>query len=173
MAKKKDLDITEKMRFWDNMRDETIQAILAILSFLLTLLSLLAAFGKAGPIGAYGYTFFTRLFGIGYFLIPVVFLMLGISFLQGIKKKLEATKIIGVILFFIAGLGTIHIASYNEGGVIGRWIAVPLIKMLDTPATTCLLVALLIISVIMTFNLYFTFDDIAIWKKLKKESHRE
>jgi len=169
MAKKKDLDITEKMRFWDNMRDETIQAILAILSFLLTLLSLLAAFGKAGPIGVYGYTFFTQLFGIGYFLIPVVFLMLGISFLQGIKKKLEATKIIGVALFFIAGLGTIHITSYDQGGVIGRWIAIPLIKMLDTPATACLLIALLIISVIMTFNLYFTFDDIAIWKKLKKD----
>lgn len=173
MAKKKESEITEKMRFWDEMRDETVQAILAILAFLLTLLSLLAAFGKAGEIGKYGYTFFTQLFGIGYFLIPVAFSMLGVSFLQGLKKKFEVSKMIGVFLFFIAGLGTIHISYTDAGGVIGRWIATPLVKMLDVPATASLLAALLIISVIMTFNLYFTFDDIAIWRKMKKTQKLE
>ena len=166
MAKKKDSDITEKIRFWDEMRDETVQAILAIFSFLLTLLSLLAAFDKAGEVGKYGYLFFTHLFGIGYFLIPITFTMLGISFLQGLKKKLEISKVLGVFIFFISGLGIIHISYTGAGGIIGRWIATPLTAMLDVPATACLLVALLAISIIMTFNLYFTLDDIAFWRKV-------
>ena len=52
MAKKKDTDIVEKAKFWHEMRDETVQAVLAIFSFLITLLSLLAAFQK-GPDSTY------------------------------------------------------------------------------------------------------------------------
>jgi len=177
MAKKKtEAPITEKIRFWDEMRDETIQAILAIVSFLLTLVSLLAAFHKgdgsdlAGPVGEFGYTFFTRAFGVGYYLIPLAFAMLGISFLQGLKKKVEISKLIGVGLFFLSGLGLIHVAYYNAGGFIGRWIAGPLIKLLDYWATGLLLFAILVISVIMTFNLYFTLENLMFWKRTKIES---
>ena len=173
MAKKKDSDITEKIRFWDEMRDETVQAILAIFSFLLTLLSLLAAFDKAGEVGKYGYLFFTRLFGVGYFLIPITFSMLGVSFLQGLKKKFEVSKMLGVFIFFVSGLGLIHISYAGAGGTIGRWIATPLTAMLDVPATACLLVALLAISVIMTFNLYFTLEDIAFWRRTKIETEKK
>ena len=37
MAKKKDFEIPQKVRFWEEMRDETVQVILAILSFLITI----------------------------------------------------------------------------------------------------------------------------------------
>ena len=61
MAKKKDSgsDFVEKAKFWNDMREETVQTILAIFAFLLTVLSLLAAFGKAGIVGDYAYIFFT------------------------------------------------------------------------------------------------------------------
>jgi len=180
MAKKKaETAIAEKIRFWDEMRDETIQAILAIISFLLTIVSLLAAFHKsdgsdvAGPVGEYGYMFFTRAFGVGYYLIPLAFAMLGISFLQGLKKKVETSKIVGVALFFLSGLGLIHVAYYNAGGFIGRWIAGPLVSLIAYPATTALLIAVLIISVIMTFNLYFTLEHLMFWKKKAAEGEEK
>ncbi len=176
MAKKKtEAQIAKKIRFWDEMRDETIQAILAIICFLLTIVSLLAAFHKAdgsdvaGPVGQYGYMFFTRAFGVGYYLIPLAFAMLGISFLQGLKKKVETSKIVGVALFFLSGLGLIHVAYYNAGGVIGRWIAGPLISLIAYPATTALLIALIIISVFMTFNLHITLDQLAFWRRKSAE----
>lgn len=176
MAKKKaEAPIAEKIRFWDEMRDETIQAIFAIISFLLTIVSLLAAFHKAdgsdlaGPVGEFGYTFFTRAFGVGYYLIPIAFAMLGISFLQGLKKRVETSKIIGVLLFFLSGLGLIHVAYYNAGGFIGRWIAGPLLSLIAYPATTALLIAILIISVIMTFNLHFTLEHLMFWKRSGEE----
>lgn len=90
MAKKKEnLDSTSKLRFWEDMKDETVQVILSIFSFLIVILTLLASFGKAGWIGQKIFEFLYKLFGIGYFLLPIMFVMLGISFLQGLKKRLE------------------------------------------------------------------------------------
>ncbi|MEK9177810.1 MAG: hypothetical protein AAB777_01675, partial [Patescibacteria group bacterium] len=68
MARPKDLGIKQKIKFWDEMRPETLQAIFAILSFLLVILSLMAAFGKVGKVGDYSFIWLTRLFGIGYYL---------------------------------------------------------------------------------------------------------
>ncbi|MDE1967099.1 MAG: hypothetical protein KGI45_03455 [Patescibacteria group bacterium] len=168
---KKNKDLGNKIRFWDEMRDETVQAILAILSFLITVLSLLASFHHsdgtdfAGPLGGLFYNWMSMLFGIGYFLIPMAFAMLGFSFLQGLKKKIEISKIVGVVLFFFSGLGLINIAYENAGGAVGSIIDYPVIRLLDKIAGSILLVAILVVSVIMTFNLYFTLEDMAFWRK--------
>ena len=166
MAKKKDsIDITKKIRFWDEMRDETVQVILSIFSFLIVVLALLASFGKAGWIGDAIFTFLYKLFGVGYFLIPVMFVMLGISFLQGLKKRLEISRIIGALIFLISGLGLMHVVYAGASGIIGRWIASPLINLVDYWATSVILLTLLVVSIIMTFNLHFTLNDLMFWKK--------
>ena len=176
MAKKKEPeDILEKAKFWNDMKEETIRAILAILSFLVTLISLLASFGKAGPIGLYGYLFFTRLFGIGYFLIPLVFAMIGIALLQGLEKKFRASKTIGAIVFFLSSLGLIHIIGTTIGdqtwrlaGVFGYWVAMPLIKILAVWATSILLIALILISLFILFEMHITAEQLTFWKWSKK-----
>jgi hypothetical protein len=53
-----------------------------------------------------------------------MFAMLGISFLQGLKKRLEISRIIGALIFLISGLGLIHVVYAGASGIIGRWIAV-------------------------------------------------
>ena len=168
MAKKKS-DFAAKAKFWDEIRDETIQAVLAIFSFLITLLSLLAAFNKAGIVGEYSYVFLVRLFGVGYFLIPVVFTFLGIAFVRGMKKRFEISKAVGAFIFFISGLGLIHIASSNSGGIIGRWIAYPLLRIMDVWATSVLLIALVIVSIFILFEARIAIPSLAFWKKNKEE----
>jgi len=176
MAKKKDKEsgpITQKIRFWDEMHDQTVQVILAIFCFVIVVISLLASFGKAGVVGLYGFELFTRLFGVGYFLIPIVFTMLGIAFLRGLKKRFEMSKAVGALLFLLAGLGIIQVAHTNSAGIIGTWIAAPFLKLIDVWATSVLFVALLVISVLMTFNLYFKLEDIAFWRNKKKKAGTE
>lgn len=170
MAKKKENDLGKKIRFWDEMRDETVQAILAIFSFVITVLAMLAAFHKAGIIGEYTFDILTHLFGIGYYLIPIAFVMLGVSFLQELKKKVEVSKIVGAVLFFVSGLGLIQVASSNAGGIVGRWIAVPLLSLMDTVATTVLLIALLFVSILITFNI--SFSHLAFWKLWKPKEKK-
>jgi S-DNA-T family DNA segregation ATPase FtsK/SpoIIIE len=160
------------MHFWSDMKDETVRTILALLSFLLMILSLLAAFGKAG-FGNYVYEFLMRMFGVGYYLIPIAFAMLGVSFLQGAQRKVEPTKIVGMILFFISGLGLIHLSYAEAGGLFGRWIASPLISMFDTLATVVLLIVIFIVSIIMAFNLHITLEMLMFWKWFKKAQDPE
>ncbi len=173
MAKKKENDIKEKIRFWDEMRDETVQAILAIFSILITVISLLASFGKAGVVGEFGFKIFTKLFGVGYFLIPIVFALLSISFLQGLKKKFQLSKAIGAILFFISGLGIIYLLPQHAGGIIGKWITYPFISLIDVLATAILLSAIFIISIMMMFNIYFTLEHLLFWRLWRKEKKDE
>ena len=167
MAKKKDSDLGKKIRFWDEMKDETIQAILAVFSIFLALVALLSAFGKAGFIGDYAFRIFTKLFGVGYFLIPIAFAMLAIVSFRGMKKKFELSKFIGILLFFLAGLGLIHVVSNGAGGIIGSWVAIPLEKLIDVWATIAFLLAVLIVSFLMAFNTYFRFGSLMFWKREK------
>jgi len=169
MAKKKNSDTDDKRGFAQDVPDQTKQAILAIVAFLLAFLSLLAAFGKAGIIGDYAFSGLSQLFGVGYYLIPIVLIMLGISFFRGIKKKIGYSKSIGAGLFFISGLGIIYLLPEHAGGVIGRWLATPLLKLFDLWATAALLVALFVVSILITFSVNISLDDIAFWRRLKKE----
>ncbi len=163
MAKKKNKEFGKNIYFWNDMKDETVRTILALFSFLLMVLSLLAAFGKAGWAN-YIYEFLLSLFGVGYYLIPIALAMLGISLLQGIKNKMGAAKIIGVILFFISGLGLMHIIYAESGGMVGRLIAGPLLKGLDIWATSALLAVVFVTSIIMTFNLHISFEHLLFWR---------
>lgn len=169
---KKQKELGKKFHFWSNMKDETVRTILALLSFLLMILSLLAAFGKAG-FGNYVYEFLMRMFGVGYYLIPVAFAMLGVSFLQGSERKVEPTKIVGMILFFLSGLGLIHLSYAEAGGIFGRWIALPLVGLFDTLATVILLIVIFIVSIIMAFNLHITLDMLMFWNYFKKKGTPE
>jgi S-DNA-T family DNA segregation ATPase FtsK/SpoIIIE len=183
MAKKKTGDLGKKFHFWDNLRDETIQAILSIFSFLVALISLLASFHHsdgsdlAGLIGGYGFDFLNRAFGIGYFLIPIVFAVLGIAFLRGVERRFDKTKAIGAFVFFLSGLGLIYLIPTNVpnhlGGVIGRWIGAPLVKVMDVWATTLVLLALFITSLVVMFEWRIAWEGLTFRKKDKREKDKE
>jgi DNA segregation ATPase FtsK/SpoIIIE, S-DNA-T family len=173
MAKKKNKESEDKKGIIDQVPNHTKDAILGIGAFLVSIISLLAAFNLAGPVGDFSFRMLTKLFGVGYYLIPVVFIMLGIALFRGIKQKLGYSKTIGSILFFISGLGLINLIPHTDGttagGIIGNWISYPLLKMFDFWATTALLVALFIISIFVTFNIHVTWSDLAFWRREKTE----
>ena len=157
---KKDSSPLISAKFWNDLKQETLQAVLSIISFLLALVSILAALGKAGPVGYYMYGehgAFTYLLGVGYFLLPVFFLMLSISFLKGIQKSFfDLPRLIGSLLFFLSGIGLIDILPGKHGGVIGYLVSTPLMKLLDVYATTLLLIAGIAIAILVMFDTHFT-----------------
>ncbi len=152
------------------IKQETMQAVFAILFFVLALLSVLAAFEKAGFVGEYTFKVLKWLLGLGYFLLPVMLVMLGIAFLKGIKRKFQVSKLIGALLFFFSGLGLVELLVAREGGVLGYYIAHPLIALVDVYATAALLVACVAISVLITFEIYFTVDHLMFWKWMGNEN---
>jgi S-DNA-T family DNA segregation ATPase FtsK/SpoIIIE len=167
MAKKRD-----SLRHGE-VKKETWQAVTAIAFFVLAILSILAAIHKAGIIGEHVYSLLQKLAGIGYFLFPVLLVMLGVAFLKGIENKFQTWKMIGSFIFFAAGLGLIDLLIVGEGGALGRLISRPLISLLDVWAAAAILFALLAASIMITFDIHFTVDHLLFWRRWQNAERNE
>src|SRR4051812_20081757 len=102
--------------FLQGLREETAQGIYSILLFVAAIFFILSAFhikakDIAGPVGGITFSIFNKLLGFGYFLLPLLCVLLGISFLKVFNRKYSAGKVIGGILFFVAGMGLMNIAT--------------------------------------------------------------
>ncbi len=160
--KKRSGDISSKIK--SEIKTETVQAIFSILFFVLALLFILAPMHLADPVGKYVYNFLVVWFGFGYYLLPVTFIITAISFLKGVERKFNAAKVIAIFLFLFSGLGFIHLLVANEGGVFGRWVASPLVSLIDVFPTAIMLLAFISISILIIFEIHFTIEDIKFWK---------
>src|SRR3989344_1493075 len=148
---------------WSGVPEGTRHGILAITSFVIATLFILASIGKAGFLGNTIYQWFRFLLGIGYFLVPMVFLMLGIAFLKSIDRRFPLIRIFGSVIFIFSGLGIIEVVETNQGGMIGRLISNPLLKLFDTYASIIVLGALFIISVIVIFEARISLKPLVLW----------
>ena len=89
----------EKPKWHEDLRQETKHSILAVISFVISFVFILTAFNKAGIIGEYVYKLFDFLFGAGFYLLPVLFIALGVSFLISFRFTFLTSLSIKVITF--------------------------------------------------------------------------
>lgn len=158
------------------LQQETLQGIVAILFFVLGVFFTLSAFkdsdgnNLAGFVGTKSYSIFhDYLFGIGYYILPIVFFILCISFFKSLKKRLALTHSIGGILLFLSSIGLINIILPNRGGVIGGFISSPLVNLFDVYASILMLTALIIISFLVLFDTTIRFSFITKFFKRNDE----
>jgi S-DNA-T family DNA segregation ATPase FtsK/SpoIIIE len=156
-------------RLFGEIKTETMQAVLAIICFVVALLAILAALGQGGAAGYWAYGMLDMLLGIGYYLVPLLFVMLGISFLQSLEKRFELSKIIGSLLFFISALGLVGLLPGERGGKLGHVIAAPLLRFFEVYASTALLIAGVAISILILFEAHFTLEQLKFWKFFAKD----
>ena len=104
------------------LRPDTKRHVAAIACFGLAVIFLLAAVSQAGPWGAAFFSFFKKLFGVGYYLLPLMAAVFGFSFLLKEPRKLWGVTLIGTALFILAALGFIDIAAPGKGGLVGEGI---------------------------------------------------
>jgi len=141
------------------IKEETKHGILAVLAFALTIFFLLAAFHIAGKAGDFFYKILDGLFGAGYYLIPIIFLLLGISFLKAVKPNFFVIRMIGGLVFFVASLGILSITFQNNaGGWAGELIANPAISFFDYYFSLIFFGALDLISALVIFDTKLTLN---------------
>jgi S-DNA-T family DNA segregation ATPase FtsK/SpoIIIE len=133
---------------------EARNSIFAIACFVVVLLFVLAPFGIAGPAGDVLYSAFNSLFGIGYYLVPVLALILGVSLLKEERPELAITHSIGSLLFLASGLALVDAASIDvhHGGLVGQAVFWPFMKLFGIYAGIIFVGGLLIISILVLFN---------------------
>jgi S-DNA-T family DNA segregation ATPase FtsK/SpoIIIE len=167
----------KKTNVFSSIKSETKQGILAIIFLVLSIIFILASINKAGFVGDETYHLLKILLGVGYFLIPLFFLLLCISFIKAEERDFTKIKLIGGILFFVSGLGLIDLISRTywlaQGGKVGWLISTPLLKLFGFYAGTIILVAILIISCLILFETRITIESILFWRKWNKKEIEE
>ncbi len=181
--KKLNLKSSSKESILSNIKNETKQGILAITFFVLAVIFILASITNgdggsyAGPVGKEVFYLLSVLLGIGYFLLPLFFLLLSISFFKAEERDFNSLKFIGGLLFFISGIGIIDLVSNEywtaQGGKIGWLISTPLLKMFGFYASAIILIAILVISCLILFETKLTAESIMFWKKFKKKESED
>jgi len=133
---------------------EIQHSIWAIVCFVLGLFFILSAFGGAGAAGHFFYLLFTSLFGWGYILVPIVFILLGASFVRALRPNIALIHTISSIIFLLSGLGIIGatLPDKNAGGYIGSLVAYPFVKLFAPTMAIVVLGALFVISLVVLFN---------------------
>lgn len=137
--------------------------VLALVFFVLCLFFILAACGFGGTMGESTYKWFHGLLGYGYYVVP--FLLAIQAYFYGTHKESSSfakTKIFFSLLLLVSVLGIFHIALPERGGILGQWIASPLLNLLDTALSYVVLTALLLISLVVLFEYSFGMKKVAV-----------
>lgn len=149
-----------KKKSWLDLADETKKGIVAILVFVFALISILSAFSVAGVFGQYFYQFGQLVFGaFGYWLLPMALVLAGVAILKSLHEDIYGTPFIGIGVFLVGLLGLFQLMLSNRlvdgngGGYIGFLVIWPLLKTFGIYAAYLILLALVLIAILITFNI--------------------
>ena len=104
------------------LSDEVVSFIVGLSFVVLAVLFITAKFGQAGPVGDWINRAFTAILGYGYYLLPILLIVLALSFFHNIERNFSRIKIFGSLLFLVCGLGFLQLVVQG-GGYIGAAIA--------------------------------------------------
>lgn len=136
------------------LNPESHQLIFAVSSLALGLIFALAAFGKAGLIGGKIYAAFDAVFGKGFFILPLVFFIMGFSFFLPFNRSGKKLTIIGGGLLFLTTLALADLFfGAKTGGYVGYFASLPLFKFFGIWASLVILLAFFIISLVLILRL--------------------
>ncbi len=157
--KKSDSDDSESTQNY--LQEGTLRAIVAVVFFVLGIFFILSAFGKGGKVGEMSfYVFHDILFGVGFYLLPILFFILCVSFFRTLHKKLALTHSIGGLVLFISALSLIDVTVPGSGGEVGGLISAPMLNLFALPASVIILIALILVSVLVIFDAPLSFGFI-------------
>ena len=169
VPEKKDIKIKKSNGRLGGLRDEALQSVIAIGAFVVAIFMLLASWARAGWAGSFTYYYLHILLGVGYYLLPLILIVLGIAYLKNINQRFDTLKLIGSLLFLLSSLGLLDIAQAQKGGLLGSWVAYPFVKLFATQTSVIFLSAILVVSVIVAFNAEMDFGEIFSKLKWKRE----
>lgn len=153
--KQEKLDTPPLKNPWNSLKEGTRRGIAAVLYGSATIFLVLASLSLAGVVGNEAYDFLSYLLGYGYFLLPILSLLLTVSYARVKREEPIGLKAFGSVLFVISGLGVAALISPTAGGIIGSSIASPLQGAFDFYASAVILGAALLVSLFILFELSF------------------
>ncbi len=155
------------------LKPSTVQSVWGITMFVLAVFFLFAAFNKGGAAGDVIHNLFAKLLGVGYYLIPVTFILLAVAFFGEKNKKFYLSKSLGALLFLLSTLGIISLIDIESGGLIGKMVSIPLVKFFDYPTSYVITIALSLISILIIYDSAIKKEHFMFWRMLRKNKEAE
>jgi DNA segregation ATPase FtsK/SpoIIIE, S-DNA-T family len=154
-----------KLSFFSSLKKETLEAVISIIFVVVGIFLIFAAFNNAGFLGRLTFDKFSFLFGIGYYILPLILLFLGITSLSSLQDHKTSFKSIGGIVIFISCLGILDLLFKESGGFIGKIISNPIKSLFGFWMSLIVLIAVLLIFILILFNLSIKFDFKKIFRR--------
>ena len=147
---------------------EIKNSIYAILFLCLALILILSSFNLAGPIGRLIFKIFDYLLGWGYFVLPILFLLISFNFFRSLTEKINLTTFTfqGCFFILLSILSLVEIFANGKGGIIGS-IGALLKDYLGFWATLIIYTAVLVSGFLLVLNIPLRFS-----KKEKDEEEK-
>jgi len=169
MAKRKYRRKGQKLSIWEGidwtMDPETTREVIAVVLLILGIIILLGLFGLAGSFGHFFIRLSTDLWGILGYVVPLIFLGLGVILLFPSRFQVKPTSIVGIILIMVFLPALIH----PWGGLIGSGIRGLFQHFIGFYASLIVLFGLTIVAILITFNTTLK----KLWNKMRPESAGE
>ena len=149
------------------------RAVAAVVFFVLAVLLGLSAGGAAGVAGTRLFVGLSYLLGIGYFLLPVLSLILGVTLARDREAPFPLLKTVSASIFFVAALAFVELVSH-KGGALGHVLEGPVVGLFDVWGGGLLLATLMAITLILSFEAsipeqLFTMPRLTLPKRTRKE----
>jgi S-DNA-T family DNA segregation ATPase FtsK/SpoIIIE len=154
-------------------KKEVGEAILAVVFFLAAAFLLFAPFGKAGAVGDVSFRALGSLFGVGYYLAPIVLIALGVSYLRSLSRNLAIPKAIGGAVSFLSGLVLIEMLFAGNGGAIGGALAGGAVAAFGAEFGAVAMVGLAVVGAILVFDAPLSLSALGFLRKKKETAPAE
>jgi len=132
---------------------EVKNSLYAILFLCLALILILSSLNLAGPIGKSIFKTFDYLLGWGYFVLPLLFLLISFNFFRFLTEKINFTffTFLGCFFILVSILSLLEIFAQGKGGIIG-FIGSLLKNYLGFWATLIIYLAILVAGFLLVLN---------------------
>jgi len=152
---------TPRKGFWSELREETRNSIIGIILIIIALVLLIAAMGNGGYLGGIIYGGIHFLFGLGYYVVPLLFVLLSINFIRlGEKRNITAPALVAGPFFVLAALGLLALGdrvseTAGLGGFVGYYVMSPMVFLFAPFLTSVILLAVFTMAILVLFDTPF------------------
>ena len=153
--------------FWQQITDEIRSFIGGTAMLVISVFFLASAFSYAGRVGDSVYAFLQGLLGVGYFLIPALFLFVAVSFYKNTEWTFTKVKTAGSLLFIISGLSIIDLVS-EKAGSVGSFFA-QIDNYFGFWMSLLIMIALFVVSMVLVMGSTGFLAVHRLFKRSKKE----
>src|SRR3989344_5673652 len=154
---------------------EVLRGVSALFCIALAGFLILAGAGKGGVVGETLYEWLSYILGVGYLLLPLSLLLLGIAIVRSFERHFGIVQFGSMVVFLAAALALVNIGFPGRSGVLGTVIANPIVAAVDTTAAIIFFATFIIAALIIAFNIHLgiVFSTLREWFRKSEEEVSE